>query len=221
MKELLYDPWLVGVMSQIIGGVIAGLIVHIITNRPQLTDQEICELFPGVRIPKIKRFRLNWRYIIFYGVMLSGTVGITLLQDPSLFDWYQISIYLLYIAWWSMVALNIFTLMDGASTRRILPNPILFLIGIIIPFIGHSKSVVYTAFALLTKAGVVLLAYGVSNRLSNVNNYQLVSGLMAILASVDVFFYAYLFLPRYAEFWNWRDGQFIISDFKWLDDFLH
>ena len=115
-----------------------------------------------------------------------------------------------------MVALNIFVMMDGAIIRRYIPNPIMFLVGILIPIIGHSKSVTYVSFALIAKAGLAFLTYGITKRLTTINDYELISFLMILLALVDAFFYAYLFLPRYAEFWNWRDGRFIVSDFKWF-----
>ena len=97
MGEIFYDPWLVAVVSQIIGGVIAGLIVNQLTkNRSGLSDKEIERLFKyRVRVPRSITFRflLNWRYLFFYLITLAGIAGITLLQDPSSISWVDIIIY--------------------------------------------------------------------------------------------------------------------------------
>lgn len=221
MYEILYDPWLVAVASQVIGGVISGLIVYYLTqNRSGLTDDDIRKLFPPhirVNVPTRTPLSLllNWRYFIFYIILFSGIAGLTLLQNPISINWLQVFVYVILVTWWSMVALNVFVLMDGAVLYGHLPNPLLLFVAIIFPLIGHTKAVVYTLFAFITKFGLGILLYGVLLRFYRVDTHFIISVLLMGFALVDAVFYAYLFLTRYPEFYNWREGKFIVNKLDW------
>lgn len=219
MDEILYDPWLVAVISQVVGGVLSGLIVYYLTQRrSQIFDLELEKLFKWkVHVPEGTpiSFLLNWRYALFYLILLLGIAGLTLLQDPLSINWYRIAIYVVLITWWSMVALNVFVLMDGAGLQGRLPNPLLLFVSIIFPIIGHTKSVAYTLFAFITKVGLGIFLYGVLSRFARLDTRSIISILLMGFALVDTLFYAYLFLPRYPEFYNWREGRFIIAELGW------
>ncbi|UCG84179.1 MAG: hypothetical protein JSW38_05015 [Dehalococcoidia bacterium] len=219
MREVLYDPWLVAVISQVVGGVLSGLTVHYLTrSRSQISDREIKKLFKWkVHVPEGTPFSflLNWRYAFFYLILLLGIAGLTLLQDPLSINWYRIVIYVVLITWWSMVALNVFVLMDGAGLQGRLPNPILLFVSIIFPIIGHTKSVAYTLFVFITKMGLGVFLYGALSRFADLGTRSIISSLLVVFALVDTLFYAYLFLPRYPEFYNWREGRFIIAELGW------
>jgi hypothetical protein len=219
MREILSDPWMIGVGSQLIGGVLSGLIVHLLTkNRSNLSDLEIRELFRwNVRIPTKTPLSLllNWRYVLFYLVLLLGITGLTLLQKSDPIAWYHVALYVLLVTWWSMVALNVFVLMDGAGLEGRLPNPILLFVSIIFPIIGHTKSVVYTLFAFITKAGLGVFLYGILSRIAHWHMRRIMSALLMGFALVDTLFYACLFLPKFPEFYNWRYGRFIINELGW------
>lgn len=213
VQKVLYDPWLIAVVSQIVGGILSGLIVYYLTeSRNGLSDRDYEMLFGrSVKLPKGLSFLLNWHYVIFYLILLAGIIGITLMQDPLAINWYQIAIYVVLITWWSMVALNVFVLMDGATLEGPLPMPILLFLAIIIPIVGHTNSVKYTLFAFIIKVGLGILFYGIVSRFPSLDIRSLMSTLLSIFAWVDTIFYAHLFLRRYPEFSNWREGRFIIE----------
>jgi hypothetical protein len=219
VDDILYDPWLVAVGSQLIGGVLSGLIIYFLTHsRTDLSTRDIERLFRNrVAVPERTplSFLLNWRYLVFYLILFSGIVGLTLLQDPTSSSWFQIGVYVVLVTWWSMVALNVFVLMDGAALEGRLPSPFLLFVSIVLPVIGHTKSVVYTLFDFITKFALGILLYGALSRLSDIGIRSIMSVLLVGFALIDTFFYAYLFLTKYPEFSNWREGRFIIDEFSW------
>jgi hypothetical protein len=219
MTDIWYDSYMVGVITQIVGGVLSGLIVHWVTrSQSSISDLEIRRLFQWkVEVPRRAplAFLLNGRYVVFYVVILSGIAGLTLLQDPREIAWHRIALYVLLVTWWSMVALNVFVLMDGAGFEGRLPNPILLFVSILVPVIGHTKSVAYTLFAFVTKVGVGVLLYGFLHRAFHWQTHSILSVLLMAFALVDALFYASLFLSYVPEFPNWRDGRFIVNELGW------
>ena len=111
MGEVFYDPWLIAVASQLIGGVLSGVIVYYLTQARTGSPTQGMQRLPRDRtwVPArtTASYRLGRRYLVYYLVLLSGIIGLTLLQDPTSISWFQIFGYVIAVTWWSMVALNV------------------------------------------------------------------------------------------------------------------
>ncbi|MCB8978783.1 MAG: hypothetical protein H6657_15300 [Ardenticatenaceae bacterium] len=217
LEEMLQNPWLVSMGSQIIGGIISGYIVYRLTQTENYqSDFHTRDFFKGRPIKPLRiplRYRLNWKYLIFYIVALSAIVGITLMQDFTTISWFNIVVYVITIAIVTLFILNGFILLDGATLpfQQVKGGIAVVLGSLILPVFGHTKAITWTLFPLVVKASTGLLVVGIFDRVLGLADLAVMIALI-IFALVDTIFFAYLFLPRYPEFRNWLDGHYIITD---------
>jgi hypothetical protein len=212
-----YDPWLIAVASQLIGGVLSGVIVYYLTQGRTRSPTQDMQRPPRDRprssVRTTASYRLDRRYLVYYLVLLSGIIGLTLLQDPTSISWFQIFGYVITVTWWSMVALNVFVLTKFGVPPMGLPGPLVLFVCVIFPVIGHTKSVQWTLFTFIAKFALAVFVYGILSRLFDVDTGSIIMSILLVsFALVDTFIYAYILLARNPEFSKWgREGYFIIG----------